>query len=168
MKLKSISAFIILLFVLGAAYAGVANYAKPKVMQVDRAMPEEAKACIQCHSELNPGLVADWAESRHAHAGITCYDCHKAEAGDTDINKAHKKEYNNNDDLPYGDSKYYVPIATIVSPKDCSRCHAQEAEEYAKSSIRFSLGKNNTKEEIDYVVENLNKIIDRLNSLKYE
>jgi nitrate/TMAO reductase-like tetraheme cytochrome c subunit len=133
MKLKSISAFIILLFVLGAAYAGVANYAKPKVMQVDRAMPEEAKACIQCHSELNPGLVADWAESRHAHAGITCYDCHKAEAGDTDINKAHKKEYNNNDDLPYGDSKYYVPIATIVSPKDCSRCHAQEAEEYSKS-----------------------------------
>ena len=42
------------------------------------------------------------------------------------------------------------------------------AEEYAKSSIRFSLGQNNTKEEIDYVVDNLIKIIDRLNSLKYE
>ncbi|MDY0361225.1 MAG: multiheme c-type cytochrome [Desulforegulaceae bacterium] len=132
MKLKSISAFIILIFIFGIAYAGIANYSKPKVMTVERAMPEEAKACIECHGELNPGLVADWAMSRHAHAGITCYDCHRAEPGDPDINSAHKKEYNNKD-LPYGDSKYYVPISTIVSPKDCSRCHAQEAEEYAKS-----------------------------------
>ena len=132
MKLKSISAFIILIFIFGVTYAGVTNYAKPKVMKVDRAMPDEAKACIDCHTGLNPGLVADWADSRHAHAGITCYDCHKAEPGDVDENKAHKKEYNNKN-MPYGDSKYYVPIATIVSPKDCSRCHAREAEEYSKS-----------------------------------
>jgi cysteine desulfurase len=40
------------------------------------------------------------------------------------------------------------------------------SKEYANGSIRFSLGNNNTKEEIDYVVENLKEITARLNSLK--
>lgn len=39
---------------------------------------------------------------------------------------------------------------------------------YIKGSIRFSLGKTNTKEEIDYVVKKLKEIINRLNSLKQE
>ncbi len=39
---------------------------------------------------------------------------------------------------------------------------------YIKGSIRFSLGKTNTKEEIDYVVKKLKEIITRLNSLKQE
>lgn len=37
---------------------------------------------------------------------------------------------------------------------------------YIKGSIRFSLGKTNTKKEIDYVVKKLQEIINRLNSLK--
>ncbi|MFW5718925.1 MAG: cysteine desulfurase family protein [Halanaerobium sp.] len=40
--------------------------------------------------------------------------------------------------------------------------------EYVKGSIRFSLGKGNNREEIDYVVEKLKEIIGRLNSLKDE
>jgi len=39
-------------------------------------------------------------------------------------------------------------------------------DEYAKGSIRFSLGRGNNRAEIDYVVENLKAIIGRLNSLK--
>jgi len=39
-------------------------------------------------------------------------------------------------------------------------------EEYIKGAIRFSLGFDNTKEEIDYVVNKLKNIIDRLKSLK--
>lgn len=39
-------------------------------------------------------------------------------------------------------------------------------KEYAEGSLRFSLGYSNTKEEIDYVIERLKEIIDRLNSLK--
>jgi len=39
-------------------------------------------------------------------------------------------------------------------------------KEYLKGAIRFSLGRGNTKEEIDYVVEKLKEIINRLNSLK--
>ncbi|RAK10386.1 cysteine desulfurase [Halanaerobium saccharolyticum] len=39
-------------------------------------------------------------------------------------------------------------------------------DKYAKGSIRFSLGKGNNKEEIDYVIKKLKEIIARLNSLK--
>ena len=39
-------------------------------------------------------------------------------------------------------------------------------EEYIKGTIRFSLGFDNTKEEIDYVINKLKNIIDRLKSLK--
>jgi cysteine desulfurase len=39
-------------------------------------------------------------------------------------------------------------------------------DKYAKGSIRFSLGKGNNKEEIDYVIKKLKEIIVRLNSLK--
>lgn len=39
-------------------------------------------------------------------------------------------------------------------------------KDYAKGSIRFSLGSGNTKEEIDYVIDKLKEIIERLNSLK--
>jgi len=40
------------------------------------------------------------------------------------------------------------------------------ATEYANGSIRFSLGSNNSKEEIDYVVKKLKEITARLDSLK--
>ena len=39
-------------------------------------------------------------------------------------------------------------------------------KDYIKGSIRFSLGKENTKEELDYVVQKLKEIVNRLNSLK--
>jgi len=39
-------------------------------------------------------------------------------------------------------------------------------KEYAKSAVRFSLGSSNTREEIDYVVQKLKEIIERLKSLQ--
>jgi cysteine desulfurase len=39
-------------------------------------------------------------------------------------------------------------------------------KDYAEGAIRFSLGTDNTKEEIDYVIDRLKEIIGRLNSLK--
>ncbi|RCW52921.1 MULTISPECIES: cysteine desulfurase family protein [Halanaerobium] len=39
-------------------------------------------------------------------------------------------------------------------------------DEYLKGAIRFSLGKGNTREEIDFVIDKLKEIINRLNSLK--
>ena len=91
-----------------------------KTYRIERKISAEAQSCIECHSEEHKGLVADWAESRHAHANITCIDCHQASEADKDVSKRHK------DFLP-------IPISPLVTPKDCSRCHPTEAAEYAKS-----------------------------------
>jgi len=93
---------------------------KIKTIRIDKKISKEAQACIDCHSKESKGMVADWADSRHAHASVTCIDCHQAGPADKDISKKHS-EYTK------------VPISAIVSPKDCSRCHPGEAAEYAKS-----------------------------------
>jgi hydroxylamine dehydrogenase len=91
-----------------------------KEYRIVRSISEEAQGCIGCHAGQNRGIVADWASSRHAHANISCLDCHVAGPADSDISKEH---------LQYDKT----PISVIVSPKDCSRCHPSEAAEYAKS-----------------------------------
>jgi hypothetical protein len=91
-----------------------------KVYRIDRNISEDAKGCIECHAQQNRSIVADWAASRHAHANITCIDCHAAGPGDLDVNKNH---------LGFIKTR----ISPVVSPKDCSRCHPSEAAEYARS-----------------------------------
>jgi hypothetical protein len=118
-------------FLLSAAFCGPAfavdapNYPKVREFRLQMAMPEQAVACIECHKQQTPGIFADWAASAHASAGITCLDCHQAQPSDPDVSKAHF-EYYNKPDMPYGEQKYRTP-------KDCSRCHPDEAEQYAGS-----------------------------------
>ena len=53
---------------------GVAqNVAKEKEFRIERSMPKEAVACIECHKREHPGLFADWTHSRHASANITLH-----------------------------------------------------------------------------------------------
>lgn len=91
-----------------------------KEYRIERTVTPEAQACIDCHSKDNPGVVGDWADSRHAHANVTCLDCHRAGPADSDISKAH---------FEYSD----IAITPVVSPKDCSRCHPTEAQQYSLS-----------------------------------
>lgn len=91
-----------------------------KTYKIDNRISETAQGCIDCHKDESPAMVADWADSRHAHVSITCIDCHAAGPADADINKEH---------LGWEST----PISAIVSPKDCSRCHPGEAAEYDKS-----------------------------------
>ena len=58
----------------------------------------------------------DWKVSRHAPKGIGCVECHRAEKGDADA-------YDHEGFL----------ISTLVTPKDCMRCHDREAKEFARS-----------------------------------
>jgi hypothetical protein len=108
------------------------NYPVVKEYRIERSIPPEGVACIECHRATTPGLFADWAKSRHANANIGCLDCHLVQPGDTDIAKGHDKYYSRSD-LPYGEEKYKLPIASIVTPKDCSRCHPDEAKQYSRS-----------------------------------
>ncbi len=91
-----------------------------KEYRIDRSVSNEAKLCIDCHSTRNSGIVADWSKSRHAHANVTCLDCHAAGAADSDFSSEH---------LGYVKTR----ISPIVSPRDCSRCHPYEANQYARS-----------------------------------
>lgn len=111
---------------------GADNFTKVKSYNLERSMPPEASACIQCHQKEHPGIVSDWASSRHANAGITCYDCHKAEPGDKDISLKHDKQYGKAD-ATYAPTSLKVPVTGLVTPKDCSRCHPDEAKQYSIS-----------------------------------
>ena len=81
-------------------------------------MDAGTKHCISCHSEKGVGKVIaeQWKESKHAEVGVGCLECHKAEEGDVDA-------FEHEGDL----------IATIVTPKDCGRCHAEEVEQFTSS-----------------------------------
>ena len=77
--------------------------------------PESAK-CIECHKKESPVIYEQWGRSKHFRGNIGCYECHKAEPDDVDV-------------LEHEGAL----IATIVSPKDCARCHEREVEEFAAS-----------------------------------
>ncbi|MDJ0805983.1 MAG: multiheme c-type cytochrome [Gammaproteobacteria bacterium] len=73
---------------------------------------KEGEACISCHKKASAGLTHAWKNSAHGEAGVNCLDCHLAEQDD-------------NDAIEHEGSI----IATIVSPKDCGRCHTKEYQE---------------------------------------
>jgi len=108
------------------------NIAKEKTFRIERNLSKEAIACIDCHKKEHPGLFSDWANSRHANANITCLDCHQAESFDTDVSKNHYKQYERSN-TKYGTKEYKTPISAVVTPKDCSRCHPDEAKQYSMS-----------------------------------
>ncbi|MFV0350256.1 MAG: multiheme c-type cytochrome [Halodesulfovibrio sp.] len=123
---------VMLLVVPGGIAKAANNYPKMKEYRIERSMPDQAVACIECHRVTTPGLFADWAASRHAAANITCLDCHQAADEDADVSKAHF-EYYNRSDMPYGKAQYKIPVAAVVTPKDCSRCHPDEVTQYSRS-----------------------------------
>ena len=80
------------------------------------AVPASSRACVDCHAQTTPGILAHWEGSKHAETGVSCFECHEAQPGDAD-------EF----------THYGYAIATVVTPRDCARCHAQVAEEFQGS-----------------------------------
>ncbi len=115
-----------------AAEKAAGNLPKSRELRIERSMPEQAMACLKCHQQETPGMFADWARSRHASAGITCLDCHQAVETDKDVSQEHYKQYQRSD-TPWGTAKYRIPVTAVVTPKDCSRCHPDEAKQYSVS-----------------------------------
>ncbi len=79
-------------------------------------VPASSRACVECHLQAQPGIVAHWKGSTHAEKGVGCVECHAAGENDADAF------------LHYG-----AQIATVVTPRDCSRCHVTEGQEFAAS-----------------------------------
>jgi len=80
------------------------------------AVPANSQKCVECHGKTSPGIVDHWKNSAHALRGVGCTECHQAQRGDVD-----------------GFDHYGLHIATVVTPRDCSRCHPREAEEFMAS-----------------------------------
>jgi hydroxylamine dehydrogenase len=82
----------------------------------------EGQVCIKCHELKTPGLYKMWKLGRMGQAGVNCYDCHKAE----------KKTDKKPGDVDGHDHRGFW-MATVVSPKDCSRCHKEQFEQQQPS-----------------------------------
>ncbi len=109
-----------------------------KTLKVERGLTPEAKKCIECHAQKQPGIVADWTNSRHGHVNVSCIDCHGVEKG--------YEMASQNCPGVKGTETY---ISVVVTPKTCGRCHSAEVDQFSKSgharaSIQFhsSDGKN--------------------------
>lgn len=75
-----------------------------------------APDCVTCHMKSTPALVMEWKHSRHAGADVSCIDCHRAEQGEPDAWQ-HQGSW----------------ISTLVTPRDCSVCHADEVAQFTAS-----------------------------------
>ncbi|MBE2984709.1 beta-ketoacyl-ACP synthase [Campylobacter sp. RM9344] len=119
---------ILLAFVASVAFANTdANQSSDvkinlvKNIKVNHKMTKESKACVECHAEKTPGVVADWKESRHAHVGVSCMDCHAVNAD----NPMASVEVH-----PKGSDTH---VSMLVSPKTCAKCHEDAYKEYTQS-----------------------------------
>lgn len=79
-------------------------------------LSKESQECLECHKDETPAIVEQWGAGKHFRANVSCYECHRAEAADKDALKHNG----------------YI-ISTIVSPKDCFRCHSKEVNEFESS-----------------------------------
>jgi len=102
-----------LLAALGLAAA--ASSASAQVIGLPE-LSDVSKECIEGHKKKSPVIDQQWGTSKHYRANVGCYECHAADRSDPDA-------------LYH----YDRTISVIVSPKDCSRCHAKEAEEFLGS-----------------------------------
>ena len=114
--LTTIPVFVLICVALSPAYATFS----PKEIT-----PESAE-CIECHKVESPSIYAEWGASKHFRANIGCYECHAAEEGDKDA-------FQHNVMLKDGTTYKGKLIATIVSPRDCAKCHEKEVEEFTNS-----------------------------------
>ncbi len=131
-------------FLTGAAEADDARPESPPISK-------ESKACIECHEQATPGIVADWRASRHAKitveealkkapleqrvsspaipealraVAVGCFECHGLNP------TAHKDAFRHET----------FTISVVVSPNDCKTCHAVEVDEYASSKRAHARG----------------------------
>ena len=106
---RLITALTAVLALLGAVPSGAQTL-------IPSEMSSETAECIECHATESAGIYQEWGTSKHFRANVGCYECHGAQKGDPDA----------------FDHEGHL-ISIIVSPKDCSRCHAREVREFDES-----------------------------------
>jgi hydroxylamine dehydrogenase len=72
--------------------------------------------CVQCHTDVTPGIVGDWEQSSHAAEGIVCDDCHGG--GHT--------------------SAADVDKVLIPTPETCAACHEERVAQFKRGKHAFA------------------------------
>lgn len=90
-------------------------------LQVSRGMSEVGQTCVECHKDYQPGIINDWKDSRHAHAGVSCIDCHQV-TEDSPTATQHETLIGTD-----------VYISILVPPSRCSQCHPVEVAQFNES-----------------------------------
>ncbi len=87
--------------------------------QLSALVTDDSAACIDCHGGehgKSPGIVQEWADSKHAEKGVGCMGCHGVEK-DNIMAWRHEGAY----------------VTSIVTPNICAECHPREAVEFGAS-----------------------------------
>jgi len=79
-------------------------------------MSPQSAACAACHKKESQVIYEQWGGSKHFRGNVGCFECHTANEKDPDAYE-----------------HYGQFISTIVSPKDCARCHEKEVQEFNDS-----------------------------------
>ena len=107
--------------------------------------------CLGCHAALHPGIVESWKKSRHSRTApgaamaveglssrlsgrsipddlkgtaVGCAECHSLSP------ESHKDTFDHNG----------YSIHVVVSPRDCSTCHPQEADQFSRNLMAHAHG----------------------------
>ena len=79
-------------------------------------LTNESKRCVSCHEDKTAFIVKEWEKSKHFKNDVGCYECHGSD-------KSNPAAYRH----------MGFTISTLVTPKQCSRCHPGIVEEYQNS-----------------------------------
>ena len=94
---------------------GLPTSGEPESGKPDAA-PGGDDVCIACHSGSTPGIIAQFASSKKARAGVTCKDCHEVTG-----------------DYPGGKEHMGTHIVSSPTPAICGKCHPSEVTQYYQS-----------------------------------
>ena len=122
-----------------------------KIGEAQLKTSENTEACLSCHSQLHPGIVAEWKKSQHAqitpleaikktklerrvsaqkvpdelaHHVVGCAECHMMNS------KKHQDHYDHNG----------FEVHTVVTPANCLTCHPTEVQQYGKNLMSHAYG----------------------------
>ncbi|MEW6072983.1 MAG: multiheme c-type cytochrome [Planctomycetota bacterium] len=73
-------------------------------------------ACIDCHREITPNIVADWEESAHEREEVGCATCHG-------------EEHTSADDVAKVDT---------ITAETCGLCHAERLDQFKRGKHAFA------------------------------
>ena len=104
-----------------AGQATVGDLSHVRSIVIDRGITEAGKECINCHQKHNPGILNDWKNSRHAHVGVSCIDCHSVNRESPMATQHETLE---------GTDQY---VSALVPPTTFARCHANESDQFKAS-----------------------------------